>query len=60
MTLERAMGLLSLDDEDTLVRAACHIQNQCLKSADAKKIVCSLYLYALFDRDSDKPATSEI
>uniref|UniRef100_A0A3Q3VML0 Plakophilin 2 n=1 Tax=Mola mola TaxID=94237 RepID=A0A3Q3VML0_MOLML len=39
MTLERAMSLLSLDDEDTLVRAACHIQNQCLKSADAKKIV---------------------
>ncbi|XP_041819980.1 plakophilin-2 [Chelmon rostratus] len=39
MTLERAVNLLTQDDEETLICAASHIQNQCFKSADAKKMV---------------------
>ncbi|XP_068587460.1 plakophilin-2 isoform X2 [Cebidichthys violaceus] len=39
MTLERAVNLLTQDDEDTLISAASHVQSQCLKSADAKKMV---------------------
>ncbi|XP_074481371.1 plakophilin-2 [Sebastes fasciatus] len=39
MTLERAVNLLTQDNEDTLISAASHIQNQCFKSADAKKMV---------------------
>ncbi|KAM6896626.1 plakophilin-2 isoform 2-T2 [Lycodopsis pacificus] len=39
MTLERAVNLLTQHDEDTLISAASHIQSQCLKSADAKKMV---------------------
>ncbi|KAK9525671.1 hypothetical protein VZT92_016356 [Zoarces viviparus] len=39
MALERAVNLLTQDDEDTLISAAGHIQSQCLKSADAKKMV---------------------
>ncbi|XP_034381661.1 plakophilin-2 isoform X1 [Cyclopterus lumpus] len=39
MTLERAVNLLTQDNEDTLSSAASHIQSQCLKSADAKKMV---------------------
>lgn len=40
MTMERAVNLLSQDSEETLVSAATYIQNQCLKSDDAKKMVC--------------------
>lgn len=40
MSLERAVNLLSHDDEETLVCAASHIQNQCFRSADAKRMVC--------------------
>ena len=40
MTIERAVNLLTQDNEDTLICAAGFIQNQCLKSTDAKKIVC--------------------
>lgn len=39
MTMERAVNLLSQDSEETLVSAATYIQNQCLKSNDAKKMV---------------------
>ncbi|XP_076578615.1 plakophilin-2 [Chaetodon auriga] len=39
MTLERAVNLLTQDDEETVVCAASYIQNQCFRSADAKKIV---------------------
>ncbi|GAA6228207.1 plakophilin-2 isoform X1 [Lates japonicus] len=39
MTLERAVSLLSQDDEETLICAASHIQNQCFKSTDAKRMV---------------------
>ncbi|XP_054480645.1 plakophilin-2 [Anoplopoma fimbria] len=39
MTLERAVNLLTHDNEDTLISAASHVQNQCHKSADAKKMV---------------------
>ncbi|KAL6116842.1 pkp2 [Pungitius sinensis] len=39
MTLERAVNLLTLDDEDTLISAASNIQSHCLKSDDAKKMV---------------------
>lgn len=40
MTLERAVNLLTQDNEETLVCAAGHIQNQCFKSIEAKKMVC--------------------
>ncbi|XP_008336066.2 plakophilin-1-like [Cynoglossus semilaevis] len=39
MTLERAVNLLTQDNEETLVCAAGHIQNQCFKSIEAKKMV---------------------
>lgn len=39
MTLERAVSLLSNGDEDTLLRAAGHIQTCCFRSADTKKTV---------------------
>lgn len=39
MTMERAVNLLSQDDEETLICAASYIQNQCFRSADAKKTV---------------------
>ncbi|KAG8005644.1 Plakophilin-2 [Nibea albiflora] len=39
MTVERAVNLLTQDNEDTLVCAASHIQNQCFRNTDAKKIV---------------------
>uniref|UniRef100_A0A8C6WQ70 Plakophilin 2 n=1 Tax=Neogobius melanostomus TaxID=47308 RepID=A0A8C6WQ70_9GOBI len=39
MTIEKAVNLLSQDNEETLVCAASFIQNQCFKSADAKKMV---------------------
>lgn len=43
--MEKAVSLLSQDnEEETLVSAASFIQNQCLRSDDAKKIVrfCTL------------------
>nr|XP_061809100.1 plakophilin-2-like [Nerophis lumbriciformis] len=39
MTLERAVNLLTHQNEDTLIRAAANIQSQCFKSADARKMV---------------------
>ncbi|XP_061921701.1 plakophilin-2 isoform X1 [Entelurus aequoreus] len=39
MTLERAVNLLTRQDEDTLIEAAAHIQSQCLKSPDARRMV---------------------
>ncbi|XP_067438017.1 plakophilin-2 [Thunnus thynnus] len=39
MTLERAVNLLTQDDEETLISAASYIQSQSFKSADAKKMV---------------------
>ncbi|XP_054608664.1 plakophilin-2 isoform X2 [Dunckerocampus dactyliophorus] len=39
MTLERAVNLLTQQNEDTLIGAAAHIQSQCLKSADARRMV---------------------
>ncbi|TNN75485.1 hypothetical protein EYF80_014297 [Liparis tanakae] len=48
MTLERAVNLLTQDNEDTLTSAASHIQSQCLKSADAKKMVCLLLCIVSF------------
>lgn len=40
LTMEKAVNLLSQDnEEETLVSAARYIQNQCLRSDDAKKIV---------------------
>ncbi|KAK5849323.1 hypothetical protein PBY51_008973 [Eleginops maclovinus] len=44
MTLERAVNLLSQEDnEETLIRAAGHIQSQCFKSAEARKMVYYLH-----------------
>ncbi|XP_072311032.1 plakophilin-2 [Eucyclogobius newberryi] len=58
MTVERAVGLLSLDNEETLVSAASFIQNQCFKSPDAKKMVYYLRgigkLMQLLDHDSEE------
>lgn len=42
MTVERAVSLLSNADEDTLLRAAGHIQTCCFRSADTKKTVRGL------------------
>ncbi|KAM9846024.1 plakophilin-2 [Aulostomus maculatus] len=39
MTLERAVNLLTQENEELLICAAGHIQSQCFKSADAKKMV---------------------
>ncbi|XP_032361714.1 plakophilin-2 [Etheostoma spectabile] len=39
MTLERAVNLLTQDNEEMLICAASHIQNKCFKSGDAKKRV---------------------
>ncbi|XP_061618794.1 plakophilin-2 isoform X2 [Phyllopteryx taeniolatus] len=39
MTLERAVNLLSQENEYTLISAAALIQSQCFKSADARKTV---------------------
>ncbi|KAF3859605.1 hypothetical protein F7725_022004, partial [Dissostichus mawsoni] len=40
MTLQRAVNLLSQEDnEEKLISAAGHIQNQCFKSAEARKMV---------------------
>lgn len=58
MTIERAVNLLSQDNEETLVCAASFIQNQCFKSADAKKMVYYLRgigkLMHLLSHDSEE------
>ncbi|XP_076010116.1 plakophilin-2 isoform X2 [Genypterus blacodes] len=58
MTLERAVNLLSQDNEETLICAASFIQNQCFKSADAKKMVFYLHgiskLLYLLQNDSEE------
>ncbi|TKS90877.1 Plakophilin-2 [Collichthys lucidus] len=43
MTMERAVNLLNQDNEETLICAASHIQNQCFRNTDAKKIVYYLH-----------------
>ncbi|XP_026182829.1 plakophilin-2 [Mastacembelus armatus] len=43
MTLEKAVNLLTQDNEDTLIFATTHIQNLCLNSTDAKKMVFDLH-----------------
>lgn len=53
MTLERAVNLLTQDNEDTLISAASHIQNQCFKSADAKKMVCFNHMHCMESFYSD-------
>uniref|UniRef100_A0A673C214 Plakophilin 2 n=1 Tax=Sphaeramia orbicularis TaxID=375764 RepID=A0A673C214_9TELE len=58
MTLERAVSLLSQDNEDMLITALSYIQNQCFKSADAKKMVYYLRgigkLMQLLSSDSEE------
>ncbi|KAM3588118.1 uncharacterized protein V6R79_021657 [Siganus canaliculatus] len=58
MTLERAVNLLTHDDEETLVYAAGHIQHQCFRSNEAKKIVYYLHgigkLLQLLRSDDEK------
>ncbi|XP_029351015.1 plakophilin-2 [Echeneis naucrates] len=58
MTLERAINLLNQDDEEILICAASHIQNQCFKSANAKKMVYFLHgigkLLHLLDSDNEE------
>ncbi|KAI3366778.1 hypothetical protein L3Q82_009438, partial [Scortum barcoo] len=58
MTLERAVNLLTQDNEETLICAASHIQNQCFKSADAKRMVYYLRgigkLLQLLDSDNEE------
>lgn len=49
MTLERAVNLLTQDDEETLISAVNHIQSQSFKSADAKKVVCIGSFYSLME-----------
>ncbi|XP_074554557.1 plakophilin-2 isoform X2 [Halichoeres trimaculatus] len=39
MTIEKAIKQLEEENEDTLISAASYIQNQCFKSAEAKKMV---------------------
>ncbi|XP_034719175.1 plakophilin-2 isoform X1 [Etheostoma cragini] len=39
MTLERAVNLLTQDNEEMLICATSHIQNQCFMSGNAKKMV---------------------
>lgn len=39
MTIERAIKQLEEENEDTLISAASYIQNQCFRSAEAKKMV---------------------
>ncbi|XP_077450510.1 plakophilin-2 isoform X2 [Stigmatopora argus] len=39
MKLERAVNLLTDQNEETLIRAAAQVQSQCFKSADARKMV---------------------
>lgn len=57
MTLERAVNLLTQDNEETLISAASFIQNQCFLSADAKRMVYYLRgigkLLHLLNNDSE-------
>lgn len=39
MTIEKAIKQLEEENEDTLISAASFIQNQCFRSAEAKKMV---------------------
>nr|XP_046234830.1 plakophilin-2 isoform X2 [Scatophagus argus] len=43
MTLERAVNLLTHDNEETLICAASNIQNHCFRSDDARKTVYYLH-----------------
>ncbi|CAL8322922.1 unnamed protein product [Lota lota] len=58
LTLERAVKMLTQDNEDTLVNAASFIQKQCLNSADARKMVFYLHgipkLLQLLPSDSEE------
>ncbi|XP_068163157.1 plakophilin-2 [Antennarius striatus] len=58
MTLERAVNMLTLENEEAVICAARHVQNQCFKSADAKKIVYYLRgiekLLQLLDSDNEE------
>ncbi|XP_059181778.1 plakophilin-2 [Centropristis striata] len=58
MTLERAVNLLSQENEETLISAATYIQNQCFKSAEAKKMMYYLSgirkLLQLLDNDDEE------
>ncbi|KAM9327602.1 plakophilin-2 [Pholidichthys leucotaenia] len=58
MTLERALNLLTEDDEEKLIHAVSFIQNQCFQSADAKKKVQHLCgigkLLQLLNNDSEE------
>ncbi|XP_034019407.1 LOW QUALITY PROTEIN: plakophilin-2 [Thalassophryne amazonica] len=58
MTIERAVNLLTQDNEETLICAANYLQNQCFKSADAKKMVFYLHgiekLLQLLSSDSEE------
>uniref|UniRef100_A0A667WSY9 Plakophilin 2 n=1 Tax=Myripristis murdjan TaxID=586833 RepID=A0A667WSY9_9TELE len=58
LTLERAVNLLTQDNEDTLICAASLIQNQCFNSADAKKMVFYLHgivkLLPLLQNDNEE------
>ncbi|KAM4615642.1 plakophilin-2 [Polymixia lowei] len=57
LTLERAVNLLTQDNEDTLIYAASFIQSQCFNSPDAKKMVFYLHgipkLLHLLESDSE-------
>ncbi|CAN9508455.1 unnamed protein product [Ophioblennius macclurei] len=58
MTLERAVSLLTQDNEDTLINAAGFIQSQCFLGAEAKKMVFNLRgigkLLQLLSNDSEE------
>ncbi|KAM3859005.1 plakophilin-2 [Diretmus argenteus] len=58
LTLERAVNLLTQDNEDTTICAATFIQNQCFNSSDAKKMVFYLHgitkLLHLLQSDSEE------
>ncbi|KAF7662046.1 hypothetical protein LDENG_00247220 [Lucifuga dentata] len=58
MTLERAVNMLTQDNEETQISAASFIQNQCLKSTDTKKMVYYLHgiakLLHLLQNDSEE------
>ncbi|XP_071765755.2 plakophilin-2 [Centroberyx gerrardi] len=58
LTLERAVNLLTQDNEDTLICAASLIQNQCFSSTDAKKMVFYLHgitkLLQLIQNDNEE------
>ncbi|XP_051248985.1 plakophilin-2 [Dicentrarchus labrax] len=58
MSLERAVNLLTQDDEETLICAASVIQNQCFRRGDAKNIVFYLHgiekLLPLLGNDSEE------